>query len=134
MSTSVPPRDGGALTGSPGTLPLLLGDELALKRAFDSEYSACIESARTQLGDAAPQAPRIVETAFVNAWNQRALFASSDQLKSFLGEEVKHGASRFLSRRAAAHRFGTHGAVMRSTRERTARAPRRSTPSGPGAR
>jgi len=109
MSTSVPPRDGGALTGSPGTLSLLLGDELALRRAFDSEYSTCIESARTQLGDAGSQAPRIVETAFVNAWNQRALFATGDQLKSFLSEEVKHGASRFLSRRAAAHRFGTHG-------------------------
>ncbi len=109
MSTSVPPRDSGAITGSPSTLLPLLGDELALKRAFDAEYSACITNARAQLGDAQSHAPRIVETAFVNAWNQRALFATNDQLKAFLSDQVQHGASRALSRRAAAHRFGTHG-------------------------
>jgi ferric-dicitrate binding protein FerR (iron transport regulator) len=76
---------------------------------FDREFSSYLTSARAQLGDAESQAPRIVQTAFVNAWNQRATFSSDDQLKSFLTEQVSFGASRALSRRAAAHRFGTHG-------------------------
>jgi ferric-dicitrate binding protein FerR (iron transport regulator) len=109
MSTSVPPRDGGAFSGPPSPVPSLLGDELALKRVFDREYSACLTSARAQLGDAESQAPRIVQTAFLNAWNQRASFSTDDQLKAFLAEQVSFGASRALSRRAAAHRFGTHG-------------------------
>jgi ferric-dicitrate binding protein FerR (iron transport regulator) len=109
MSTSVPPRDGGAFSGPPGSVAPLLTDELALKRVFDREYSDCLTSARTQLGDAESQAPRIVQTAFVNAWNQRASFSTDDQLKKFLTEQVAFGASRALSRKAAAHRFGTHG-------------------------
>jgi ferric-dicitrate binding protein FerR (iron transport regulator) len=109
MSTSVPPRDGGAFSGPPTSVPPLLGDELALKRVFDRDFGACLATARTQLGDAESQAPRIVQTAFVNAWNQRASFSSEDQLKSFLTEQISFGASRALSRRAAAHRFGTHG-------------------------
>jgi ferric-dicitrate binding protein FerR (iron transport regulator) len=110
MSTSVPPRDGAAKTASPSSLPpTLLSDELALRRAFDLEYSGCIASARSQLGEAESHAPRIVEAAFVNAWNQRASIGTNEQLKTFLGEQVHHGASRTLSRRAAAHRFGTHG-------------------------
>jgi ferric-dicitrate binding protein FerR (iron transport regulator) len=109
MSTSVPPRDGGAFSGPPSTLPPFLGDELALKRVFDREYSDCLTSARAQLGEAESQAPRIVQTAFVNLWNQRASFSTDDQLRAFLAEQVSFGASRALSRRAAAHRFGTHG-------------------------
>jgi ferric-dicitrate binding protein FerR (iron transport regulator) len=109
MSTSVPPRDGGAMAASPSSLSPLLGDELALRRAFDLEYSASVAAARSQLGDAESHAARIVEAAFVSAWNQRASLASNDQLKAFLAEQVHHGASRALSRRAAAHRFGTHG-------------------------
>ena len=109
MSTSVPPRDGGAYSGPPSPVSPLLGDELALKRVFDREFSGCITSARAQLGEAESQAPRIVQTAFVNAWNQRASFSTDDQLKAFLAEQVSFGASRALSRKAAAHRFGTHG-------------------------
>ena len=109
MSTSVPPRDGGAFSGPPSPVPPLLGDELALKRVFDRDYADCLASARAQLGEAQSQAPRIVQTAFVNAWNQRATFSTDDQLKAFLAEQVAFGASRALSRKAAAHRFGTHG-------------------------
>jgi ferric-dicitrate binding protein FerR (iron transport regulator) len=76
---------------------------------FDRDFSSYLTSARAQLGDAESQAPRIVQTAFVNAWNQRASFGTDDQLKAFLTEQVSFGASRALSRRAAAHRFGTHG-------------------------
>src|SRR6187551_727697 len=109
MSTSVPPRDSNGIGGSPSTLHPLLGDELALKRVFDSQYGDCIANARSQLGEAQSHASRIVEAAFINAWNQRATLGSDEQLKAFLSEQVQHGTSRALSRRAAAHRFGTHG-------------------------
>jgi len=109
MSTSVPPRDGGAFVGPSGPVPPLLGDELALKRVFDREYADCLASARSQLGEAESHAPRIVQTAFINTWNQRASFSTDDQIKAFLAEQVAFGASRALSRKAAAHRFGTHG-------------------------
>jgi len=109
MSTSVPPRDGAALTASPSSPSLLLGDELALRRVFDLEYSGYIANARSQLGEAESHAPRIVEGAFINAWRQRQTLTTNAQLKTFLDEQVHHGASRALSRRAAAHRFGTHG-------------------------
>src|SRR5881227_2943750 len=89
MSTSVPPRDGAAMVPS-SSVSTVLGDELALRRAFDQEYSALMASAKSQLGEAESHAPRIVECAF-------------------LDKQVHHGASRALSRRAAAHRFGTHG-------------------------
>ena len=108
MSTSVPPRDGGAFSGPSGPVPLL-ADELALKRVFDREFADCLSGARAQLGEAELQAPRIVQTAFVNAWNQRASFRTDDDLKSFLKEQISFGATRALSRKAAAHRFGTHG-------------------------
>jgi transmembrane sensor len=109
MSTSVPPRDGGTISGPPGPTPPLLGDESALRRVFDREFGDCLTTARAQLGDAEFQAPRIVQTAFINAWNQRATFRTDAELKSFLAEQVTTGASRALSRKAAAHRFGTHG-------------------------
>jgi ferric-dicitrate binding protein FerR (iron transport regulator) len=109
MSTSVPPRDGGALTGSPSSLPPFLADESALRRIFDAEYSALVVTARSQLGDAASQASHVVESAFVDAWKNRADFNDATQVKAFLADDVHHGAARALSRRAAAHRFGTHG-------------------------
>ena len=109
MSTSVPPRDGGALSGSPSSSTGFLADEGVLRRVFDAEYATRIASARTQLGDAASHAARVVETAFVAAWNQRAMLRSAEQLESFLDEQVHHGVARAISRRAAAHRFGTHG-------------------------
>jgi len=87
----------------------VLGDELALRRAFDHEYSALMASAKSQLGEAESHAPRIVECAFVDAWAARASIGNADELKAFLANQVHHGASRALSRRAAAHRFGTHG-------------------------
>lgn len=108
MSTSVPPRDGGAFSGPSGPVAPL-GDELALKRVFDREFADCLSSARAQLGEAESQAPRIVQTAFVNAWNQRASFSADDDVKAFLKEQISFGATRALSRKAAAHRFGTHG-------------------------
>jgi ferric-dicitrate binding protein FerR (iron transport regulator) len=109
MSTSVPPRDGGALSGSSNSLTPFLADEAALRRIFDADYSSYVVSAKSQLGDAASQAPRVVEAAFISAWAQRPALQNAEQVKAFLADEVHHGASRALSRRAAAHRFGTHG-------------------------
>jgi ferric-dicitrate binding protein FerR (iron transport regulator) len=111
MSTSVPPRDGETLTGSSaaGAGSPVLTDEQALKRAFDTNFDSCLASAQSQLADAPSLAPRVVEVAFLNAWNQRAAFASQDQLNTFLAEEIRHGAARALSRRFSGHRMGAMG-------------------------
>ena len=132
MSTSVPPRDGSARAGSASSFTPFLSDEQTLRRVFDANFNAYIESARGTLGDAAGQAPRVVEAAFVNAWKQRESLANDEQVKAFLTEEVGHGATRALSRRAAAHRFGTRGRDSGAT-DMHARAPARLTrkPGGP---
>ena len=109
MSTSVPPRDGGALTGSSSSPTGFLADEGVLRRVFDAEYAARVAKARSQLGDASSHAARVVESAFVAAWAQRATVTSAEQLEAFLDGEVQHGVARAISRHAAAHRFGTHG-------------------------
>jgi len=109
MSTSVPPRDGAGTAASPSSVFTPLSDESALRRAFDAEYNGLMTSARNQLGEAASHAPRIVECAFVDAWGQRASIKTTEELKAFLEKEVQRGSARALSRRAAAHRFGTHG-------------------------
>ncbi|MEO7085886.1 MAG: hypothetical protein ABI442_19585 [Gemmatimonadaceae bacterium] len=101
MSTSVPPGDGGTQSA--------IADESALKRLFDAHYAEEVESAKSQLGDATALAPRVVETAFANAWTQRATLNNDASVAAFLTDEVHHGSARALSRRAAAHRFGTHG-------------------------
>src|SRR5580765_2437941 len=109
MSTSVPPRDGAGTAASQNSGFTPLSDETALRRVFDAEYDGLMTSARSQLGEAASHAPRIVECAFVDAWGQRATIKSTQELKAFLDKEVQRGSARALSRRAAAHRFGTHG-------------------------
>ncbi|HXT17252.1 MAG TPA: FecR domain-containing protein [Gemmatimonadaceae bacterium] len=86
-----------------------LADEAALKRAFDAEFAQCLASAKTQLGEAAAHAPRVVETAFLNAWGQRATLGNEDHLKSILSDEIRHGAARALSRRHSGGRFGAVG-------------------------
>ncbi|MFI5228824.1 MAG: FecR family protein [Gemmatimonadales bacterium] len=112
MSTSVPPRDGGARAASPSSLTptSVLPDEQALKRVFDADFTSFLTSARGHLGEAASLAPKVVEGAFVHAWNQRASIATPTQLSSVLAEEVLHGSARALSRRASGHRFGALGA------------------------
>lgn len=110
MSTSVPPRDSGTLAGSAGkSAPSFLSDEQALKRAFDSNYDASLASAQSQLGDATLLAPRVVEVAFLNAWNQRETLATEEEFKTLLADEIRHGSARALSRRASGHRFGSLG-------------------------
>lgn len=105
MSTS----DVRTASPSPLTPAGFLADEAALKRAFDSEFPSCLASAKTQLGEASYLAPRVVETAFLNAWAQRATLSNVDQLKSVLGDEIHHGTARALSRRHSGGRFGAVG-------------------------
>jgi transmembrane sensor len=109
MSTSVPQPDGGAMSGTNDSSTPYLGDESVLRRVFDAQYETLLAGARSQLGDAASQGTRIVEAAFIGAWAKRGSLQSADQVDAFLTDEVKHGSSRALSRRAAAQRFGTHG-------------------------
>jgi ferric-dicitrate binding protein FerR (iron transport regulator) len=110
MSTSVPPRDSAKLAGSTGkSAPSYFPDEQALKRAFDANYDAALESARGQLGEATSMAPRVVEVAFLNTWNQRETLATEEQFKALLADEIRHGSARALSRRASGHRFGSVG-------------------------
>ncbi|HVX40689.1 MAG TPA: FecR domain-containing protein [Gemmatimonadaceae bacterium] len=105
MSTDVRTSSHGPLTPANA----YLNNEDALRKAFDAEYGSSIESARAQLGDAQVLAPRVVETAFINVWQQRATIATHEQFKKVLQDEVHHGAARALSRRIAAHRFNNSG-------------------------
>lgn len=108
MSTTVPPRDGDApVTSSSGTP---LADERALRLAFMSEFATLDAAARGKLGpDAANLSHKVVEGAFVRAWDARARFQTPEQVHQFLVDDVQHAAARALSRRAAAHRLGTPG-------------------------
>src|SRR5687767_4781157 len=104
MSTSFDARDGdGAVSPSSN---LALADEESLRRTFLAEYPALTEEARADLGpDAAVLAPKVVEGAFVRAWDSRARFRTPAEVHQFLVEDVHHAAARALSRRVAAKRF-----------------------------
>ena len=104
MPTTVPPREGDALATP--SLPPLLSDEAALRRVVESELPTLTAAAHEKLGDAGALTPRVLEGAFVHAWQQRERFQSEAQLHEFLVDEVRHEAARALSRRAAAHRMG----------------------------
>ena len=102
MSTSVPPRDDN-LSSALSTL----GDESALKQAFLTHYPALSKEAKLGLGDdAIALVPKVVEGAFVRAWDARGTLKTPADLDAFLIDDIHHAAARALSRRAAAHRFG----------------------------
>lgn len=106
MSTTLPPRNGDARGASDAST--LLPDEAALRHLFDDEFAALVGQARVELGEAAALAPKVVESAFVHAWEQRGRFEDPKGLRAFLHDDVHHGVARTLSRRAAAHRLGHH--------------------------
>jgi ferric-dicitrate binding protein FerR (iron transport regulator) len=118
---TLPPRSGDAPNGAPaaptqGTPPApMLPDEAALHRLFEAEFPPLVDSASRELGAAAALAPRVVESAFVHAWEQRARFETPAGLQAFLRDDVHHGVARTLSRRAAAHRLGHHGEAEHAT-------------------
>ena len=111
--------DTRSTTPTPLTPATFLADENALRRAFDLEFNAAIAEARSKLGDATSLAPRVVETAFVNAWQQRGTLTAHDQFKSLLMTEIHHGAARALSRRHAAGRFGGASGAARDEQTMT---------------
>src|SRR6476469_2724529 len=107
MSTTVPPRDDGPR--APVSAGSALPNEEALRLAFFAQYSTLAAEARTALGDdAATRAPKVVEGAFVRAWDARDRLSTPAQLGDFLRDDVHHAAVRALSRRAAAHRLSDH--------------------------
>ena len=107
MSTTVPPRDDGSSV--PLSAASALPNEEALRLAFFSRYPALAAEARAALGDdAAALTPKVVEGAFVRAWDARSRLTTPDQLGAFLRDDVQHAAVRALSRRAGAHRLAEH--------------------------
>ncbi|MDB4878649.1 MAG: FecR protein [Gemmatimonadetes bacterium] len=109
MPSTVPSRDGDA--PAPSSPLSALADEDALRHVFVAEYPALAAEARADLGEqAAGLTPKVVEGAFVRAWDARDRLRSPAELHDFLVRDVHHGAARALSRRAAAHRFSSGGA------------------------
>ena len=110
MSSTLPPRNGDAPGDASQVSPSssLLPDEAALRRIFDAQFGPLHEMASRELGAAATLAPRVVEAAFVRAWEQRDRFQTPTGLDAFLVDDVHHGVARTLARRASAHRLGHH--------------------------
>jgi ferric-dicitrate binding protein FerR (iron transport regulator) len=107
MSTSFDARDGDGVV-SPSQ-NVALADEETLHRTFLTEYSALTAEARADLGaEAVVLAPKVVEGAFVRAWDARARFRTPEEVHQFLVEDVHHAAARALSRRVAARRLAGH--------------------------
>ena len=108
MSTTFDARDGNAPdAGSPA---VALADEETLRRFFLEEYPALTEEARTDLGpDARALVGKVVEGAFVRAWDARAKFRTPAEVHQFLVEDIHHAAARALSLRAGEHRLSGGG-------------------------
>src|SRR4051794_39785212 len=107
MSTTFDSRDGGVVPDAPS---VALADEASLHRTFLAEYSDLTAEARADLGDdALALAPKVVEGAFVRAWDARARFTTPADVHQFLVEDVHHASARALSRRMAAHRLAGNG-------------------------
>lgn len=104
MPSTSPPIGPDTPPGAP------LRDEEALERLFRSHYAALAEEAKTHLKDAASAAPRIVETLFLRAWDERTRFKTVEELDAFFKQEIAHASARELARRASAHHFSAHGA------------------------
>lgn len=112
MSTTFDARDGNAPDA--GAPAVALADEETLRRFFLEEYPALTEEARTDLGpDARALVSKVVEGAFVRAWDARARLRTPAEVHQFLVEDIHHAAARALSRRAGAHRLsgGGHAAA-----------------------
>jgi ferric-dicitrate binding protein FerR (iron transport regulator) len=92
-----------SVTSSPETIGGPLRDEAALERFFRSHFSALCEEAKGRLGEeAAPAAPKVVESTFRQAWEDREHIASEADLETYLHDMLHKCAARELSRRAGA--------------------------------
>jgi ferric-dicitrate binding protein FerR (iron transport regulator) len=108
MSTTFDARDGNTATPAPNAVAL--PDEDALRRVFLAEFQSLTDEAYADLGDdARALAPKVVEGAFVRAWDARARFRTTDEVHQFLVDDVHHAAARALSRRVSAHRLSGGG-------------------------
>ena len=108
MSTTFDARDGNAPDA--GSQAVALANEETLRRVFLEEFASLTAEARADLGeDARALVPKVVEGAFVRAWDARARFKTPQEVHQFLVEDVHHAAARALSRRAGAHRLAGGG-------------------------
>src|SRR5438105_740502 len=78
----------------------------ALAPAPFAARSGSVREQRTRLQNKLLRAPA---STFRHAWEERQRIFTSQDLDSFLHEEVRHGAAREKSRRASLHRHDAHG-------------------------
>jgi ferric-dicitrate binding protein FerR (iron transport regulator) len=94
---------GSPVTSAPETVNGPLRDEAALERFFRAQFSALCTEAKGYLGDdAASAAPKVVESTFRQAWEDRAQIATEADLTTYLHDMLHRCAARELSRRAGA--------------------------------
>ena len=87
-----------------------LRDEAALERLFRAHFSSLCAEAKGHLGEeAASSAPKVVESAFRQAWDDREQIVSEADLGSYLHDAVRRCAARELSRRAGARHLAVGG-------------------------
>jgi ferric-dicitrate binding protein FerR (iron transport regulator) len=103
----------------PPTPGVPLSDPASLEQYFRSHFSDLATEAKEQLADAASAAPKVVEGAFRHAWEERERITSSQDLDSFLHDEVRHGAAREKSRRASLHRHDAPGSAKPAPHSQT---------------
>src|SRR6188768_2062619 len=109
---------GSSVSHPPETIDGPLRDEAALESLFRTHFSSLCEEARAHLGEGASSAaPKVVESAFRQAWDDRAHIATEGDLTAYLHDMVRRCAARELSRRAAAHhlRGGSTGSAQHTT-------------------
>ncbi|HUQ83466.1 MAG TPA: FecR domain-containing protein [Gemmatimonadaceae bacterium] len=109
---------GSSLTNAPVVIGGPLRDEAALESLFRTHFSALCAEAKGHLGEAAESAaPKVVEAAFRQAYDDREHIATEAQLASFLHDAVRRCAARELSRRAGARHLaaGASGAAHHHT-------------------
>ena len=113
---------GSSVSGTPETIVGPLRDEATLESLFRAHFSALSAEAKNHLGaEAASSAPKVIEQAFRQAWEERASIASEADLASFLHDAVRRASARELSRRAGARHL-SHGATGGSHHTATAEA------------
>jgi ferric-dicitrate binding protein FerR (iron transport regulator) len=79
------------------------GDEGALERILRDGYGALVEDAGKQLGDPGA-APRVVESAILQLWDERARLETPEELDKALKDAIHGNVVRHQRRAAALHR------------------------------
>lgn len=114
MLANAPPLDRDVLA------ELKRGDEEALHRIVSTRFAPLAEEARADLHDHEFAAPRVVEQAFLRAWEERERFDTPEGLDAFLVDAVHRGALREKGRRAAVQRIEAHEGVKDVARREVA--------------